>query len=240
VTGAGWAVLASAAALLAWPPRAAIAGRRVRSLTAGARVTGDEGADGRRTRVLAVTAGVGAGLLVGGISGFVAGAVVTVVGYRGLQRAASGSPRAHGQALSRELPGACDLLAVCLGAGVPPAGALAAVGSTVAEPLGPVLREVAALYRLGAAPRTAWADAPVELAALGRVLVRAGESGSAVVPALTSLAADGRAADRARTDAAVRRAGIWVLAPLGLCFLPAFLCLGVVPLILGIAGEVFG
>jgi hypothetical protein len=31
-----------------------------------------------------------------------------------------------------------------------------------------------------------------------------------------------------------------VLAPLGLCFLPAFLCLGVIPLVLGIAGEVFG
>jgi hypothetical protein len=38
----------------------------------------------------------------------------------------------------------------------------------------------------------------------------------------------------------VRRAGVWVLAPLGLCFLPAFLCLGVVPLVLGIAADVFG
>jgi hypothetical protein len=33
---------------------------------------------------------------------------------------------------------------------------------------------------------------------------------------------------------------VWVLAPLGLCFLPAFVCLGVVPLVLGIAGDVFG
>jgi hypothetical protein len=31
-----------------------------------------------------------------------------------------------------------------------------------------------------------------------------------------------------------------VLAPLGACFLPAFLCLGVVPLVLGIAADVFG
>ena len=30
-----------------------------------------------------------------------------------------------------------------------------------------------------------------------------------------------------------------MLAPLGLCFLPAFVCLGVVPLVLGIAGDVF-
>jgi hypothetical protein len=31
-----------------------------------------------------------------------------------------------------------------------------------------------------------------------------------------------------------------VLAPLGACFLPAFVCLGVVPMVLGIAGDVFG
>ena len=41
-------------------------------------------------------------------------------------------------------------------------------------------------------------------------------------------------------EAAVRRAGVWVLAPLGVCFLPAFLCLGVVPMVLGIAADVFG
>ena len=36
------------------------------------------------------------------------------------------------------------------------------------------------------------------------------------------------------------KAGVWVLAPLGVCFLPAFVCLGVVPLVLGIAGNVLG
>jgi pilus assembly protein TadC len=38
----------------------------------------------------------------------------------------------------------------------------------------------------------------------------------------------------------VQRAGVRVLAPLGLCFLPAFVCLGVVPLVIGIAGDVLG
>jgi pilus assembly protein TadC len=240
VSGAAWASVLAAGALLTWPPHAAEVGRRVRSLTAPAPATAGEGRDGRRTRVLALAAGVGTGLLVGGIGGLLSAAVVTVGGIRLLQRVAEGNPDADRRVLLRELPAACDLLGVCLAAGVPPAGALAAVGAAVPAPLGPALREVAALYRLGAAPRTAWADVPGELAPLGRVLVRAGESGSAVVPALASLAADGRSAARAGTEAAVRRAGIWVLAPLGLCFLPAFLCLGVVPLILGIAGDVFG
>ena len=61
-----------------------------------------------------------------------------------------------------------------------------------------------------------------------------------MVTALRSLAADSRSAARAQTEVAVRQAEIWVLAPLSVCFLPAFLCLGVVPLVLGIAGDVFG
>ena len=98
------------------------------------------------------------------------------------------------------------------------------------------LRSVAALSRLGADPRRAWAEAPPELAALGRVLVRAGESGATVAGSLRTLAAESRATARAATQAAVQRAGVWVLAPLGACFLPAFVCLGVAPLVLGIAG----
>ena len=57
---------------------------------------------------------------------------------------------------------------------------------------------------------------------------------------LRRLADDARVTGRADTAAAVQRAGVWVLAPLGLCFLPAFLCLGVAPLVLGIAADVFG
>ena len=35
----------------------------------------------------------------------------------------------------------------------------------------------------------------------------------------------------------MRRAGVWVLAPLGACFLPAFVCLGVVPATDWLAGS---
>jgi pilus assembly protein TadC len=135
---------------------------------------------------------------------------------------------------------ACDLLGVCLSAGVPVVAALTAVGAAVPAPLGPQLGGVASLCGLGAEPRRAWADVPVELAPLGRVLIRAGESGATAVPALRALAADSRTSARAAAEVAVRRAGVWVLAPLGLCFLPAFVCLGVAPMVLGIAADVFG
>ena len=242
------ALLTLAAALLLWPSSgravtARLAGLRDRRAELRAAGDGAQAEDParavRRRRLLAGGAGLGTALLLSGPVGLGGGAVVAVAADRLLRRLQD-DRRLTGQALDQDLPAACDLLAVCLAAGVPVSGALAAVGSALPAPLGPELRSVAELYRLGAEPRRAWADVPVELAALGRALVRAGESGSAVVPALTTLAADRRSAARSRTEEAVRRAGVWVLAPLGVCFLPAFLCLGVVPLVLGIAGHVFG
>jgi pilus assembly protein TadC len=237
VTGAA---LALAVALLLWAPGTDLRVRRagLRS-PQGARRKAVEASAPRRRWLLAGGAAAAVGLLIGGAAGLVAAGVVAVGGERMLRRSAPDEGTEIRKALLRDLPGACDLIGVCLGAGVPVAGALTAVGDAVPGPLGAQLRTVAALYRLGAEPRRAWADVPVELAGLGRVLVRAGESGATVAPALRSLAADSRAAERLDAEAAVRRAGVWVLAPLGACFLPAFLCLGVVPLVLGIASDVF-
>ena len=262
-----WPVLLSlAAALLAWPAPGTPAHRRVRALgllpraawagpaarpppsartlpattpSGKALDAEDPGAARRRRQWLAGGVGLASALLVGGVLGLLAGAAIAAGVERLLRRGADESHRTA-SALGRDLPGACDLLAVCLAAGTTVGGALAAVGAAVPAPLGQHLCAVAGLYRLGAEPRRAWTDVPAELAGLGRVLVRAGESGSAVALALRALAADCRAAARSATEADVRRAGVWVLAPLGLCFLPAFVCLGVVPLVLGIAGDVFG
>ena len=184
----------------------------------------------------AAVAGLGVALLLGGLVGALAGLMAAGAAEWLLRRAPDGTDTAD---LSAALPVGCDLLAVCLAAGVPPGAALAAVAAAVPEPLGDHLRRVAALYRLGAEPARAWAGTPPALDPLARVFVRVGESGSAAGPALRALATDLRSEERSRAQARVQRAGVWVLAPLGACFLPAFLCLGVVPLVLGIAGTVF-
>jgi len=233
------AALALGAALLLWVPRADGRRRSLLRTTPRREAPGRSPAPLRRRLLLAGGAALAVGLLVGGPTGVLAGGVVAVAGERMLRRAAPDLRSETRAALLRDLPAACDLLAVCLAAGMPVSGALAAVGEADPGPVGRQLRRVAALYRLGAEPRRTWEEAPEELAGLGRTLVRAGESGAAVVPELRSLAADGRAAARHEAEAAVRRAGIRVLAPLGACFLPAFLCLGVVPLVLGIAADVF-
>ncbi|MBN1091400.1 type II secretion system F family protein [Blastococcus sp. TML/M2B] len=234
-----------AAALALWPAAGGAGAARWSAIRPAAASPGagppppDAARERLRRRLLAAAAGSAVALLLGGIVGLATGGVLAVVVDRLLRGREDGSAR-DGAALVRDLPAACDLLGVCLAAGLPVEGALEAVGTALGGPLGGELRAVAAVARLGADPRRAWADAPPELAPLARVLVRAGESGASVAGALRTLAAETRAAARAATQAAVQRAGVWVLAPLGACFLPAFVCLGVAPLVLGIAGDVLG
>jgi Flp pilus assembly protein TadB len=236
-----------AAALWAWPTTAGTVRRRVRRVSrAGGQPRSRPALAGRRpvnpaTRrwVLAVAAGAAVVLVLGGTWGPVLGAAAAVAVERLLRRRGTSSAD-DGDRLVRALPLACDLLAVCLEAGLPSGAALAAVADASPDPLGGALSRVAGLYRLGAEPARAWAEASPSLAGLARAFVRAGGSGSSMTAALRALSAELRASSRAGTEAAVRRAGVWVLAPLGACFLPAFLCLGVVPLVLGIAHGVFG
>ncbi|WP_308127899.1 type II secretion system F family protein [Modestobacter italicus] len=238
------AVGALAGALLLWEPTGAVRRDRLEAVAPRPRRAAprsrepDRPPGTARRWAEAAMAGVAVFLLLGGgTPAAVLAAVATGLAERLLRRA--GAAPEDPERLARDLPVACDLLAVCLTAGTPVGAAVAAVGGSVTGPLGERLVAVGGLYRLGAAPRQAWAGVPPPVDALARVVVRAGESGSAVVPALQRLAGDLRAGQHSRVEAAVRRAGVWVLAPLGLCFLPAFLCLGVVPLVLGIAADVF-
>jgi pilus assembly protein TadC len=53
----------------------------------------------------------------------------------------------------------------------------------------------------------------------------------------TALAAEVRATAGDAAEAHAQRASVLITAPLGLCFLPAFLCLGVVPVVVGLAAQ---
>jgi hypothetical protein len=234
-----------AAAMVLWPQSHQVVGARLRSLGWARRSTRGRLRPGRlpdgplRRWVLAAAAAVPTGVLVGGLPGAGAAVVVLLLGERVLRRLATAGA-ASAQDVRRDLPVACDLLAVCLAAGIPPPAALAAVGAAVPGALGAELVRVAGLSRLGADAHRAWQAVPPVLEPLARCLRRSETSGARAAPALHALAAEVRGAVRAEIDAAVQRAGIRVLAPLGLCFLPAFVCLGVVPLVIGIAGEVLG
>jgi pilus assembly protein TadC len=192
-----------------------------------------------RRWLLAAGVALAVGLLLRGPLGAGAAVAVLVLVERALRRSHDGR-RTHDARVLRDLPVACDLLAVCLAAGIPVPGALAAVAAAVPGPLGGELQQVAGLARLGADAGRAWQGAGPALEPLARALRRSETSGARAAPALQALAVELRASARAATDAAVRRAGVLILAPLGLCFLPAFVCLGIVPLVIGLAGDVLG
>lgn len=76
------------------------------------------------------------------------------------------------------------------------------------------------------------------LGALARTMIRAAQSGAPVADVLTRLADDARRTAQATASAAARRVGVHAVAPLGLCFLPAFVFLGIVPMVAGLAGQI--
>ena len=91
---------------------------------------------------------------------------------------------------------------------------------------------------LGADPAAAWAPAldRAATARLARAARRSARSGSAVAE-VDHRAADVRAEAADTVTARAERAGVLVTGPLGLCFLPAFLALGIVPVVVGLAGP---
>jgi pilus assembly protein TadC len=137
----------------------------------------------------------------------------------------------------RQVPAALDLLAACLAAGATPGQALVSVGTAFEGDVGAMLSGVAALTALGAPVETAWSEGSRDprWAAVARALIRAHYSGAALTDVLEHLADDRRRAIRTTAQAAAQRAGIKAVLPLGVCFLPAFVLVGVVPVVAGFA-----
>ncbi|MGW7403400.1 type II secretion system F family protein [Streptomyces sp. NPDC054833] len=243
-----------AALLLGWPARrfaAARRGRRVRRRLAGlvASKAPDAGTPfevrGVVRRWGPVAGVVGAGwALVGGPAGMAVGlgAAAGLWRWRHRQEEAGRAEEFDAAHAARQLPLAADLLAACIAAGAGPVIAAQAVGDALAGPVGQELARGAAEVRLGGEPADAWrrlASLP-GAGALARLLERADESGLPAAGPVARLAADARA-DWARTATArARRAAVMVTAPVGLCFLPAFIAVGVLPVVIGLAGGVVG
>ena len=146
----------------------------------------------------------------------------------------------HGDPLAAAF--ALDVLTACLRSGMAVSAAAAATVSSAPPALAQVLRRAADLLALGADPVTAWSatTAPNDhrAAALMRMARRSAASGAALAQGVSELAVEFRddAADSAR--AAAERAAVLIAGPLGLCYLPAFVCLGIVPVVAGLAGDV--
>ncbi|HEU5353941.1 MAG TPA: type II secretion system F family protein [Actinocrinis sp.] len=196
------------------------------------------------------------GLFIGGAGGVIAGAM-TGAGLLvfGSRRVSESETRAR-QRLVAAAPPPVDLFAAALAAGLLPADAASVVATAFnghaslndsgsAVPIEPV-REIAARFaaaasalREGAEPEVAWrqlsidgATAPVAAAAL-----RASRTGAPASQTVAKAARDVWNGAEQAAQAQIRAVAVRATAPLALCFLPAFVLVGVVPTALGLLTE---
>ena len=109
-----------------------------------------------------------------------------------------------------------------------------------------MLRRAADLLALGADPARGVVDCAgsgggsvdTHTDALLRLARRSASSGAALADGVAELADQSRHDAAHAATAAAERAGVLIAGPLGLCFLPAFVCLGIVPVVAGLAGDV--
>ncbi|MFJ3904532.1 type II secretion system F family protein [Streptomyces sp. NPDC090025] len=187
-------------------------------------------------------AGLACWALVGGLPGLLGGAGTAWAIHR--WRAGRPVAPADGEtrSTSGQLPLAADLLAACASAGAGPGESAEAVGRSLGGPVGDRLLRTAAELRLGGEPAEVWrrfGEIP-GAEGLARCLERAASSGA---PAAEAVArhAEGLRSARARAAAArAQRAQVLITAPVGLCFLPAFLAVGVAPVVIGLASGLLG
>jgi pilus assembly protein TadC len=185
---------------------------------------------GRRW-VLAVGAALAGWFGLGGVFGIVvglaAGAGIVLTG-----RIAKAPPTAAPDVV----PVVVELLAGCLDAGLTMADALHAA-STAGDPVtADACLAAAAALRRGAPAAEVWqvwfADPWLEPVA--RSTSRTTQSGAGVADELRRVAARIRSRRHSRLQQRVQQASIWVVVPLGLFFLPAFVLLAVVPIVIGL------
>lgn len=194
----------------------------------------------RRGRLLlAGLAGVGGYLFVGGAAAPVAAVVTGGVAWWFLGRAESPADRRTRREILRDLPHLVDLLAAALRSGATPGEGVRLACVALPGPAAERLAGVTARLGLGVDPQRVWeslSEDP-ELAPLGRALARSHRTGAGVVPTIEQLADELARAASGQVEERARAVGVRAALPLGLCLLPSFLLIGIVPLVVGMLSQ---
>lgn len=225
-------VAASVGVLGSRPPARRLAGLRPREPVASL------GLSPTLVRVACAAAALAVWGVVGGALGVVVGLLALLLGPRAL--ATLNDEQDDDAQVAVDLPLALDLLAACLSGGAVAGDAVRAVAAAVPGPCGDRLGAVGARLAVGTSAAEAWRSLGHDRGPAGaaaRAMSRAAVGGAPVAAVVQRVAEDARRESAARAHRAARRAGVLVVAPLGLCFLPAFLLLGVVPAVIGLAAP---
>lgn len=130
-----------------------------------------------------------------------------------------------------------DILAAAIAAGASVPSALAALGVAMPGEHGEELRRAGAVLELGGDWEAAWAEAGAELTPVARALRPAWLDGVAPEDLLAQAAASIRARRLDAAKDAAARLGVRLVLPMGACLLPAFVFLGIVPVLLSAGGA---
>lgn len=240
----GWVAAAAAAAGVLWllpDGRDGSVRRRTEARRTSSSVPGPD--PGNRPvvvhAVLSLAVGSVVFLVVPGAVGVV-GALLTAVGawwWTGQE-----AVRRARQAREREavdLPHLVGLVAVGVRTGAPVEVAIAQASRALPGAASDLLADAVRRLQWGEDPDRVWARLAQHpgTAPLGRALGRVTRTGAGVVDVIETLADD--LADRARADREdrARSVGVRAAVPLGVCLLPAFLLLGIVPLVAGLFAQ---
>ncbi len=233
--GLAAAGLAALALLLAWRPPAGGRALRTRHRQLPRWIGGraDAAPFGRRLLGggmlgLAVTAVM---MRAGPPVALACGAAVTLAGAVVLGWLEPGATRVARRRRIADTPQALDLLASCLAAGLPVRSALRAVVEVIDGPLADDLNQVLRLTELGHDDVSAWRTLAghEQLGPAALDLARSVETGALLVESLLVHAELAREERHGQVEEAARRVGVRSVLPLMICFIPAFLLLGIVP-----------
>lgn len=195
----------------------------------------------RRYRPLwCVLAALAGAVFVGGPAGPPAGAVAAATVWVVIGRAEPPAVRRRREQARADLPHVVGLLGSALRAGSAPGDAVGVVCAALPGAAADRLAPVAARLALGADPVGVWDQLARDesLGPLGRTMARAHATGAPVVRSVERLADELAATARADVEDRARAIGVKAALPLGLCLLPAFVLVGIVPLVAGLLGTV--
>lgn len=184
-------------------------------------------------------AGIATWLLVGGIWGVLFGLTAAWLTPAVLARFEPAGMRRRRSELTRAAPLVADLLGAAMLSGVTLQQAVPVLSRAFGGPVAEVMDQLSSRLALGMDPVEAWtrlADEP-GMGALGRAAARSARTGAPLAELLLASGDELRAAAVADGLAQIRAAGVRAVLPLGLCLLPAFVLLGIVPVVAGLIPQ---
>lgn len=132
-----------------------------------------------------------------------------------------------------------ELIAGSLASGTSISSALLTVGEAMGDQDGRALIRVAMLLQLGAGWFDAWVGCPRRFEPLRDAMVHSWEFGAPVTQGLRGARQSSEAEALVKAKEAAEQLGVKLALPLGLCFLPSFVVLAVVPIVAMFAQGLF-